>query len=281
MNGQVEDVKQYEVRPLGSPVRVKADPDLVSDVTISLATSTDPEPSETKLRETVFMWESVVSDLPSDDEDGEVFDRQVASLLIGMNMVQYLHLFKDADIGFNLFLTLTEDDLDVIGISDPSHRKALAHGISNIRKTKVSHAVTRGLKDDVADTTVSVDEAIHIMCHTLRHVNELVSLLRNYRSRLQMNRVRNQMMDSRNSAAYGAKILAKEAIAQAELLKIQLKGMLHKLDPLNADKGLTYKSKSTSSKKSRTCEKGVLGGVVMTASISLFLLAIILRRRVV
>lgn len=72
-----------------------------------------------------------------------------------MNMVQYLHLFKDADVGFNLFLTLTEDDLEVIGVDDKGHRKDMAHCIANIRKKKGRQNPTRGLKDDIADTTLT------------------------------------------------------------------------------------------------------------------------------
>jgi len=84
----------------------------------------------------------------------EIFDKNVATLLIGMNMVQYLHLFKDADIGFNLFLTLTEDDLEVIGVEDESHRKDMAHGIANINKRKDRQNPVRGLKDDIDDATL-------------------------------------------------------------------------------------------------------------------------------
>lgn len=39
-------------------------------------------------------------------------------------------------------------------------------------------------------------------------------------------------MDQNHSAALGAKILTKEALVQAELLKVQLHGMLLKLDPV-------------------------------------------------
>lgn len=70
MNGHVEDVKQYEARPAGSPVRVKADPDLVSDVTISCSTPTSQEYSERKHNEEPIDWDSAVADLPSEDEDG-------------------------------------------------------------------------------------------------------------------------------------------------------------------------------------------------------------------
>lgn len=69
-------------------------------------------------------------------------------------MVQYLHLFKDADVGFNLFLTLTEEDLEVIGVEDKSHRKDMAHGIANIRKKKGRQNPVRGLKDDIDDATL-------------------------------------------------------------------------------------------------------------------------------
>jgi hypothetical protein len=84
----------------------------------------------------------------------EVFDRVVATLLLGMNMAQYLYLFKEADIGFNMFLTLTEDDLDAVGIRDKNHRKAIAHGISLIRKKKKGNKFVRGLQDDVADSVL-------------------------------------------------------------------------------------------------------------------------------
>lgn len=84
----------------------------------------------------------------------EVFDGTVASLLIGMNMHQYLTLFKSADVGLNLFLTLTEDDLEVIGIADKAHRKDIAHGIVNISKKRGGNAPVRGLRDDIADATV-------------------------------------------------------------------------------------------------------------------------------
>jgi len=278
MNGQVEDVKKYDDRPIGSPVRVvKADPDLVSDVTISCSTPTSLEASERRYQEEILAWESVVADLPSDDEDGEIFDKTVASLIIGMNMVQYLNLFKDADIGLNLFLTLTEDDLEVIGVEDKAHRKDIAHGIHNIRKKRGNkgQAPLRGLQDDVLDATMSVQEAIPVMCHTVKHINNLVILLRNYRSRLNSNSVRNNVMDTHHSAALGAKILTKEALAQAELLKVQLHGMLLKLDPMRPEKFRKSKAASVKSRKER---RMIYGAVLMSAGISL-LLALILGRR--
>lgn len=85
----------------------------------------------------------------------EIFDKTVATLLIGMNMGQYLHLFKDADVGLNLFLTLTEDDLEVLGVPDKNHRKDIAHGIANIRKKKKGDNSMRGLQDDIADSTLT------------------------------------------------------------------------------------------------------------------------------
>ena len=85
----------------------------------------------------------------------ESFDKTVATFLIGMNMIQYLHLFKDADVGLNLFLTLTEDDLEVLGVVRKDHRKDIAHGIANIgKKKKKGDNPMRGLQDDVADSTL-------------------------------------------------------------------------------------------------------------------------------
>ncbi|KAK3913578.1 Ankyrin repeat and SAM domain-containing protein 3 [Frankliniella fusca] len=265
MNGQVEDVMKYDDRPIGSPVRVvKADPDLVSDVTISCSTPNLCEATERRYQEEILAWESIVADLPSDDEDGETFDKTVASLVIGMNMVQYLNLFKEADIGLNLFLTLTEDDLVVIGIEDKEHRKEIAHGIHNIRKKRgvQGQAPLRGLQDDVLDATMSVQETIPVMCHTVKHINNLVILLRNYRSRLNSNSVRNNVMDTHHSAALGAKILTKEALAQAELLKVQLHGMLLKLDPMRPEKFRKNKSASAKSRKER---RMIYGAVIMSA----------------
>lgn len=69
MNGNLEDVKMYDARPSGSPVRVKADPDLVSDVTVSCSTPSRELP-EKRSTEEIVDWDSVVADLPSDDEDG-------------------------------------------------------------------------------------------------------------------------------------------------------------------------------------------------------------------
>lgn len=261
---------------MGSPVRVvKADPDLVSDVTISCSTPTAHDFSDRKRQDEMLAWESVVADLPSDDEDGEIFDKTVASIIIGMNMVQYLNLFKDADIGLNLFLTLSEDDLEVIGIEDKAHRKDIAHGIYNIRKKRVGNSPSRGLQDDVLDATMSVQETIPVMCHTVKHINNLVILLRNYRSRLNSSSVRNNVLDPHHSAAVGAKILTKEALAQAELLKVQLHGMLLKLDPMRPEKCRKTRSASVKSKKER---RAIYGAVLVSAGIS-FLLALILRRR--
>ena len=73
-----------------------------------------------------------------------------------------------------------------------------------------------------------------MICHTVKHINNLVILLRNYRSRFNTNSVRNQVLDQNHSAALGAKILTKEALVQADLLKVQLYGMLLKLDPVNS-----------------------------------------------
>lgn len=275
MNGNLEEVKMREARPSGSPMRVKADPALVSDVTVGCSTPTQELPEKRPIEEVVD-WESLTADLPSDDEDGEIFDKTVATFLIGMNMVQYLHLFKDADIGFNLFLTLTEDDLEVIGVEDKFHRKEIAHGIANIRKKKGRQNPCRGLKDDIDDATLSVQEAIPVMCHTVKHINNLVILLRNYRTRLNSKGMRNQVMDNHHSAALGAKILAREALAQAELLKVQLHGMLLKLDPLRPEKSI--KRKIQSAKKAEKDRKVILGAVLMSAGISL-LLALMLGRR--
>ncbi|KAJ1520732.1 hypothetical protein ONE63_003827 [Megalurothrips usitatus] len=276
MNGEVEKFKENEARPTGSPVRVKADPDLVSDVTISCSTPTSLDYSEKRYQEDVIAWESI-ADVPEHDDDGEVFDKQVAELLIGMNMGQYLLLFRDADIGFNLFLTLTEEDIEVIGIDDKSHRKAIAHTISNIRNSKRLQTPCRGLKDDVADATLSIQEAIPVMCHTVKHINNLVVLLRNYRTRLNPNYVRNQVLDSNHSAAMGAKILTKEALVQAELLKVQLHGMLLKLDPLRSDKSPSRQKGSA--KKSRKKQHGLIGAVLMSAGLASILLAFLLGKR--
>lgn len=70
MNGHLETVQQYEGRPAGSPVRVKADPNLVSDVSVSCSTPTQPQQTSRTHYEATVDWESVISDLPSDDEDG-------------------------------------------------------------------------------------------------------------------------------------------------------------------------------------------------------------------
>lgn len=151
------------------------------------------------------------------------------------------------------------------------------------------------------------------MCHTLKHINSLVLLLRNYRIRLNSNRVRNRLMDTHHSAAYGAKILTKEAIAQSELLKIQLHGMLHKIDPVspplfpyfalkmshfqieyhififffflyqNASKEISSrKGKSSSSKNSKLLCRNLfrgLGGIFFTAASISLLLSMVLSRR--
>jgi len=86
----------------------------------------------------------------------------------------------------------------------------------------------------------SVQEAIPVMCHTVKHINNLVILLRNYRARLNSKSMRNQVMDNHHSAALGAKILTREALAQAELLKVQLHGMLLKLDPVSSSTFLHF-----------------------------------------
>jgi len=69
MNGNLEDVKKYDARPSGSPVRVKADPDLLSDVSVNCPTPSRELPERTST-EQILDWDSVVADLPSDDEDG-------------------------------------------------------------------------------------------------------------------------------------------------------------------------------------------------------------------
>lgn len=70
MNGDVSSVREYEARPSGSPVKVvKADPDLVSDVSVSCSTPTHQNIPERRYQEDMA-WESHITDIPSDDEDG-------------------------------------------------------------------------------------------------------------------------------------------------------------------------------------------------------------------
>jgi hypothetical protein len=74
MNAEVSAVKEYEARPSGSPTRVvRADPDLVADVSVPCS----PVPSELsyherRYEEDIHAWETVLTDIPSDDEDGYV-----------------------------------------------------------------------------------------------------------------------------------------------------------------------------------------------------------------
>ena len=70
MNGDVSSVKDYEARLSGSPIRVvKADPDLVSDVSISCSTPTHQNFPERTFVDDVNL-DAIMSEIPSDDEEG-------------------------------------------------------------------------------------------------------------------------------------------------------------------------------------------------------------------
>jgi len=86
-------------------------------------------------------------------------------------------------------------------------------------------------------------------------------------------------MDQNHSAALGAKILTKEALVQAELLKVQLHGMLLKLDPLRPEKRLSRKNQTVNSKKLKTEGNPLLRAMLVSAGISVLISLFFLRIR--
>ena len=75
-------------------------------------------------------WNENLKDSKLTDESTEV---DIADVLEDLNLGQYLQLFLDEEIDFEVFLSMTDSDFEKIGIFSFGHRRKLELAIASYK----------------------------------------------------------------------------------------------------------------------------------------------------
>lgn len=174
---------------------------------------------------------------------------EVVTFLCGHHLSQYAKLFSDNDIDLDLFLTLTEDDLCGIGMTNTEDRKVLINGLSRLNKNKREDKKKFSL--DLSDKEVG-----RMMSNTLSHLFMIHAALSHTRYRIKG--THNTSITLHMSSAHLLDILTNEALLQAKFLNNQL-------DALLAKKQAAVMKRTQQARKMRT-----LGCITVLMTVAVF-----------
>ncbi|XP_075228087.1 uncharacterized protein LOC142328273 isoform X2 [Lycorma delicatula] len=145
------------------------------------------------------------------------FDSDVATFLFGMNLNKYIEHFSKEAIDLKTFLTLTDEDLCFIGVTDLEDRRTLLKGIINLKSHKNSNTV---ITDDIA---LSDKDVLVIASNALKQLSILHAAVAHTRLRLKATPVRNTIIDQ-HSVASLLTTLSLEGMLQNQILQTRLNG---------------------------------------------------------
>lgn len=177
--------------------------------------------------------DSVVNDSKTDSNEDAAFVKsvfddkwsgttsEVITFLCGHNLSKYARLFRDEGIDLDLFLTLTDEDLCDIGMTNEEDRKVLLNGLARLNKNKV---------DDKSGSSLdlSAEEVNRIMKNSLAHLTVMHAMLAHARHQLRRPGVHNTSLNLEMSSAHLLDVLSNEAIEQARFLRNQMTAILDK-----------------------------------------------------
>ncbi|XP_075228088.1 uncharacterized protein LOC142328273 isoform X3 [Lycorma delicatula] len=147
----------------------------------------------------------------------QCFDSDVATFLFGMNLNKYIEHFSKEAIDLKTFLTLTDEDLCFIGVTDLEDRRTLLKGIINLKSHKNSNTV---ITDDIA---LSDKDVLVIASNALKQLSILHAAVAHTRLRLKATPVRNTIIDQ-HSVASLLTTLSLEGMLQNQILQTRLNG---------------------------------------------------------